>query len=169
MNPQAQSSTRNRRKSSPAASKHATELLPLPCTGGRLRRLTRRMTSFYEQHLRAAGLKLSQYSVLAHLSREAQTLMHLADQLEMDRTTLTRGLQPLIERGWVVEVPGTDARQRCFVLTAQGERFRMEAQQHWRDAQLALEAHLGRDFTVNLQAQLDQALDRLKPALAEDN
>ncbi len=169
MNPQALSGPRARRKSSPAAGKHAAELLPLPCTGARLRRLTRRMTSFYEQRLRAVGLKLGQYSVLVHLDREAQTLTHLADQLEMDRTTLTRGLQPLIERGWVTEVPGSDARQRCFVLTAQGERFRTEAQHHWRDAQLALEAHLGRDFTANLQAQLDQALDRLKPALAEDN
>ena len=167
MNTQAHS--RTRRKSPPVASKHDAGPAPLPCTGGRLRRLTRRMTSFYEQHLRVVGLKLSQYSVLAHLGREAQTLTHLADQLEMDRTTLTRGLQPLIERGWVAEAPGSDARQRCFVLTTQGERFRTEAQRHWRDAQLALEAHLGRDFTANLQAQLDQALDRLKPALAEDN
>lgn len=142
---------------------------PLPCTGAHLRRLTRRMTSFYEQHLRAVGLKLSQYSVLAHLSREAQTLLHLAGQLEMDRTTLSRGLQPLIDRGWVAEVAGDDARQRCFVLTAAGVRFRTQARQHWFEAQLALEAHLGRDFTANLQAQLDQALDRLKPALAEDN
>ena len=169
MTPQALPGPEPRRKSSLAASKHAPELSPLPCTGGRLRRLTRRMTSFYEQHLRVVGLRLSQYSVLAHLGREAQTLMHLADQLEMDRTTLTRGLQPLIERGWVAEVPGSDARQRCFMLTASGVRFRTQAQHHWREAQLALEAHLGRDFTANLQAQLDQALDRLKPALAEDN
>ena len=127
------------------------------------------MTSFYEQHLRAVGLKLSQYSVLAHLTTEPQTLLHLADKLEMDRTTLSRGLQPLIEQGWVIEVAGTDARQRCFMLTGKGQRFWQEAEQCWRGAQQALEAQLGRDFTANLQAQLDQALDRLKPALAEDN
>lgn len=155
------SAARNVSRSAPAG--------PLPCTGARLRRLNRRMTSFYEQHLRAVGLKLGQYSVLVHLGREPKTLLNLAAELEMDRTTLTRGLQPLIERSWVNEVPGSDARQRCFVLTAQGERFRKEAKRHWREAQLALEAHLGRDFTANLQAQLEQALDRLKPALAEDN
>ncbi|HEX9389900.1 MAG TPA: MarR family winged helix-turn-helix transcriptional regulator [Usitatibacteraceae bacterium] len=160
-------STLERTKRAP--SRAAATPVPLPCTGARLRRLTRRMTSFYEQHLRGLGLKLGQYSVLVHLGREPQTLMHLADELEMDRTTLTRGIQPLIEHGWVSEVPGSDARQRCFVLTAQGERFRQDAEAQWCQAQLALEARLGRDFTANLQAQLDQALDRLKPALAEDN
>src|SRR5258706_11002352 len=119
-------STLERTKRAP--SRAAATPVPLPCTGARLRRLTRRLPSFYEQNLRGLGLKLGQYSVLVHLGREPQTLMHLADELEMDRTTLTRGIQPLIEHGGVSEVPGSDARQRCFVLTAQGERFRQDAE-----------------------------------------
>ncbi|MBL8523925.1 MAG: winged helix-turn-helix transcriptional regulator [Betaproteobacteria bacterium] len=142
---------------------------PLPCTGGRLRKLTRRMTSFYEQHLRAIGLKLSQYSVLMNLSTEPQTLLQLADRLEMDRTTLTRSLKPLVDQGWVAEVAGDDARRRLLVLTASGHRFRKQAQQVWCDAQLALETQLGRDFTADLNAQLDRALSQLKPALPEEN
>lgn len=143
--------------------------MPLPCTGGRLRKLTRRMTSFYEQHLRSIGLKLSQYSVLMNLSTEPQTLLQLADRLEMDRTTLTRSLKPLVEQGWVAEVAGDDARRRLLILTTSGHRFRKQAQQVWRDAQLALEAQLGRDFTAELNAQLDRALSQLKPALPEEN
>jgi DNA-binding MarR family transcriptional regulator len=147
----------------------ASAASPLPCTGARLRRLTRRMTSFYEQHLRLIGLKLGQYSLLSRLGSEPQSLINLADALEMDRTTLSRGLQPLLAQGWVAEVRGRDARQRCYVLTGDGLRFRKEAHRHWQRAQLALEDHLGRAFTANLQAQLEQALARLKPALAEDN
>jgi DNA-binding MarR family transcriptional regulator len=142
---------------------------PLPCTGGRLRKLTRRMTSFYEQHLRSIGIKLSQYSVLMNISTEPQTLLQLAARLEMDRTTLTRSLKPMIDQGWVAEVAGDDARQRLLILTACGHRFRKQAQQVWHDAQLALEAQLGRNFVADLNAQLDRALSQLKPALAEEN
>jgi DNA-binding MarR family transcriptional regulator len=142
---------------------------PLGCTGARLRRLTRRVTAFYEHHMRDSGLKLSQYSLLAQLSEVPQSLTALADRMEIDRTTLTRSLQPLLEQGWVAESSGTDARQRLFVRTASGIRARNAARTCWRQAQLALEQHLGRDFVANFHVQLDQALSRLKPALPEDN
>ena len=143
--------------------------LPLVCTGARLRRLTRRVTAFYEHYMRDSGLKLSQYSLLAQLSEVPQSLSALADRMEIDRTTLTRGLQPLLEQGWVAESAGTDARQRLFVRTVGGTRARNMARKYWRQAQLALEQHLGRDFVANLHSQLEQALSRLKPALPEDN
>ncbi len=127
------------------------------------------MTSFYEQHLRATGLKLSQYAVLSNLSDQAQTILQLADRLEMDRTTLTRSLKPLVAQGWVMEAVGGDARQRLIKLTPQGKSFRQQAQARWRDAQLALESQLGRDVVSALNAQLEHALSQLKPALPEDN
>ena len=142
---------------------------PVACTGARLRRLTRRVTAHYEHHLRASGLKLSQYSLLAQLSPEPQPLTALAERMEMDRTTLTRSLQPLLDRGLVEESAGADARQRLFVLTAGGAGVRSTARRQWRQAQVALEAHLGREFVANLHAQLEQALTRLKPALPEKN
>lgn len=142
---------------------------PLPCTGGRLRKLTRRMTSFYEQRLRTIGLKLSQYSVLMNISTEPQSLLQLAARLEMDRTTLTRSLKPLVECGWVAEAPADDARQRLLVLTTSGQHFRKRAQRVWREAQSALETQLGRDFVVALNAQLERALSQLKPGLPEEN
>lgn len=142
---------------------------PLPCTGGRMRKLTRRMTSFYEQHLRGIGLKLSQYSVLMNISTKPQTLLQLADRLEMDRTTLTRSLKPLVDQGWVAEAAGDDARQRLLILTPSGHRFRKEAQEAWRTAQLSLEAQLGRDFVADLNTQLESALSQLKLTLPEEN
>lgn len=142
---------------------------PLVCTGARLRRLTRRVTAFYEHHMRESGLKLSQYSLLAQLSEVPQSLTALADRMEIDRTTLTRSLQPMLEQGWVAESSGTDARQRLFARTASGTRARNAARMYWRQAQLAIEQHLGQDFVTNFHAQLDQALSRLKPALPEDN
>jgi DNA-binding MarR family transcriptional regulator len=159
----------SRAKTARCASPGEGPAWPVACTGARLRRLTRRVTAHYENHLRASGLKLSQYSLLAQLSRAPQPLTALAERMEMDRTTLTRSLQPLLDRGLVEESTGADARQRLFVLTASGARVRNAARTQWRQAQVSLEAHLGREFVANLHAQLEQALTRLKPALPEDN
>lgn len=45
----------------------------------------------------------------------------LADQLVMDRTTLTGNLGPLQEPGLVEIVPGEDKRTREVKLTARGQ------------------------------------------------
>ena len=119
--------------------------------------------------MRSTGLKLSQYSLLAQLTEVPQSLTALAARMEIDRTTLTRNLRPLLDQHWVAESAGTDGRHRLFALTAEGSRVRSNARTQWRHAQLALEQHLGRDFVANLHTQLEQALARLKPALPEEN
>lgn len=145
----------------------SAEVLSLRCTGATVRRFARRITSFYEQRLQ--GVKLSQYSVLAHLSDEPQSLQQLSRRLEMDRTTLTRNLKPLLANGWVSEVAGDDARQRLLALTAAGKRIRSQARESWRSAQAALERELGADFVARLHAQLDTALAKLKAVLPDQN
>lgn len=161
--------SKSRPKSGRSAIAAASSPWPVACTGARLRRLTRRVTAFYEHHMRASGLKLSQYSLLVQLSEVPQPLTALADRMEIDRTTLTRSLQPLLEQGLVGESSGVDARQRLFALTADGTRLRTQARKQWRQAQLALEDNLGRDFVADLHTRLELALSRLKPALPEDN
>jgi DNA-binding MarR family transcriptional regulator len=52
-----------------------------------------RITQFYNQHLAAAGLRTTQYSILARLRRLGpMTINALADELVMDRTTLGRNI-----------------------------------------------------------------------------
>jgi len=156
-------------RSKPARARSTDAEWPVACTGARLRRLTRRVTAHYEHHLRAMGLKLSQYSLLVHLSERPESMNALAARMEIDRTTLSRNLQPLLDRGLVSETSGSDGRQRLFLLSASGARLRSAARKQWRQAQVALEQHLGRDFVANLHTQLEQALSRLKPALPEEN
>jgi DNA-binding MarR family transcriptional regulator len=142
---------------------------PTLCTGACMRRITRRVTSFYEPYLQPVGLTLSQYSLLSNLSDTAQSLSELANRLEMDRTTLTRNLEPLLERGLVARATGEDARRRLYKLTPAGRKLRRSAYAAWKVAQQALEKALGRDLVANIHAQLDQALSKLKPALPEEN
>ena len=153
----------------PNASPAKPDVRALQCTGATVRRFARRITSFYDLHMHQTGLKLSQYSVLAHLSDEAQSLRQLSDRLEMDRTTLTRNLAPLLANGWVAGVRGSDARQRLLVLTPAGKRRRAAARAAWKNAQQDLEEQLGMDLVAGLHARLDKALSKLKAVLPDEN
>src|SRR5262249_59557256 len=79
------------------------------CTCSRLRKLTRRITQHYDAHLVAAGLRVTQYSLLANLCRGGPaTMSKLAVALAMDRTTLTRHLKPLAHAAPLPAAPRDD-------------------------------------------------------------
>jgi DNA-binding MarR family transcriptional regulator len=132
-----------------------------------MRRLARAMSRLYDQHLAAAGLKTTQYSVLAHASRAALPVAELADRLGMERTTLTRNLKPLCEAGWVELAAGRDARQRIVTLTAAGRAKLKAAWPAWRAAQDAFEQQVGIDTVRELHDQLDSTLAQVSPLLQE--
>ena len=60
----------------------------------------------------------TQYSLLSHLARlEPVRPGDLAAEMEMDASTLTRNLRPLMRQGWVEVGPGDDGRSRLVTLT----------------------------------------------------
>ena len=91
----------------------------------------------------------------------------LAAEMEMDASTLTRNLQPLIKQGWVVVGPGEDGRSRHVRLTPAGRRKRSEAQREWKRAQLAFNAHLGEERVQRLHALIDECLAAMHDAALE--
>jgi len=140
---------------------------PIGCTCFKLRKLTRTMSRLYDQHLAAAGLRTTQYSVLVNAGREALPVAELAERLATERTTLTRNLKALIEAKWVVLQPGPDSRQRIVTITDAGRAKLRQAYPFWRAAQTQFEQLLGLGAVRALHAQLDTALDQLTP-LPED-
>jgi DNA-binding MarR family transcriptional regulator len=73
----------------------------------------------------------------------------------MDRTTLTRNLEPLVRQGLVEIVPGQDRRQRVARLTPGGEAAWERAWSYWRLAQTALAGEVGQSEIELLHTQLD--------------
>src|SRR5215831_11228066 len=100
-----------------------TRLKPELCNCLALRQASRRVTQFYDQFLTAAGLRTTQFSILARLRRLGPTTISvLAADLVMDRTTLGRNLQPLEREGLVAVVKGReDRRSREIRLTRSEE------------------------------------------------
>jgi DNA-binding MarR family transcriptional regulator len=135
---------------------------PSPCTCFRLRRASRRMTQVYDHELAPVGLSLNQYSILRRSERGPRVLGELADELGMDRTTLTRNLSPLVEAGLVEAVRGHDARQRMVAVTASGRDRLAAARPRWRRAQAAIDTMLGEAGVARLHRDLDRLDDLLR-------
>ena|SRR5947209_154189 len=136
--------------------------IPRGCTSFKLRRLTRRVSQHYDRVVGECGLKTTQYSLLSQLEQLAPVRpSDLAAAMAMDASTLTRNLQPVVERGWAEIHPGKDGRSRLVVLTAKGRAKRAEAQRAWKRAQLALNEQLGGERVAALHALLDDCLVRL--------
>ena len=126
------------------------------CTCLAVRQAARHITQFYDRHLASAGLRTTQFSVLARLRRHGvMTINALADEMVMDRTTLGRNILPLERDGLITIKPGrTDRRSKELRLTDAGlERLRA-GYQGWRDAQKGFATAFGNERTVGLRALL---------------
>src|SRR5512147_2316199 len=104
-----------------AASKVGQTLLDT-CMCHKTRMAARAITRAYDDALRSTGLRATQISVLAAVgARGALSIKSLADSLEMERTTLTRNLRPLEERGYVLLAPERRHRSRMLTLSKAGQ------------------------------------------------
>ena len=89
-----------------------------------VRQVARYITQFYDQHVVAAGLRTTQYGILAKLKRHGpMSINALAAELVTDRTTLGRNVQSLERDSLIVIEPDPqDRRSRILRLTRTGER-----------------------------------------------
>lgn len=125
-----------------------------------LRRVARQMSKRYDDALRPLGLKAGQFTILASLLRDRPVpLTGLARGLGMDRTTLTKDLQPLVQRGLVQSfTPREDARVRALALTDAGRALLSQAVPLWSDAQRVTEHKLGDGRWPGIRSNLDRMI-----------
>src|ERR1700737_149830 len=101
---------------------------PLPrnaCTCGSLRKASRRVSQFYDTALAPAGIKSTQFSILAEVDRGSLegrvTMCELAASRVMDRSTLGHSLKPLERDDLVIlRLSDDDRRKRYVELTKKG-------------------------------------------------
>jgi len=139
---------------------------PQACLCFNLRKAARAVTQLYDAALEPAGLRATQFSLLAVLDgrdgrdgRDAVTITDLARAMVMDRTTLTRNLRPLEKQGLVAIAPGDDRRTREVSLTRRGRRTLTRATPRWRHAQTGMLDALGDRRARRLLDELSGAID----------
>ncbi len=122
-----------------------------------LRRTARRVTQLYDEALAPAGIRLTQYSLLATLDRAGSiALTPLAEHLGMDRTTLTRNLAPLVTRK-LIKLEAAAGRTKLAQLTARGAKLLEEAYPYWQSAQRGFARGLGAEDAARLRALASEA------------
>lgn len=148
----------------------STEPLPQGCTNFKLRQLLRSVSRLYDAEIAQAGLKGTQYSLLSHvLALGPIAPSALADRMGMDASTLTRNLRPLIDKGWVVQGPGADARSRLVTITPAGTAKQTEARLYWKRAQQQLTERLGAQQVLQLHQLMALAQQRLHDLPASED
>ena len=122
-----------------------------PCLCNALRQATRAVSRLYDEELRGAGLRTTQYSLLQRLRRAGEVRQRdLGGLTSLDETTLTRNLRPLIDAGWVAIRPGEDRREKLIRLTDAGAAKLREARPAWARAQKRLRSRLPKGTWASL-------------------
>ncbi|MCY4190988.1 MAG: MarR family winged helix-turn-helix transcriptional regulator [Rhodospirillaceae bacterium] len=137
------------------------------CTCQNLRQASRVVTQYFEQTLEPTGLKVTQLPVLAAAATMGPIPMsQLAEALVMDRTTLTRNLQPLERAKLVTVTSGADRRSRMVLATPKGLDALGAALPLWKQAQSDTVEALGRFKWGVLMDTLRATVDATRSAKA---
>jgi DNA-binding MarR family transcriptional regulator len=115
-----------------------------------LRKATRAVSRLYDDHLRACGLNITQYSMLRMIEFGHQiSVSTLGRHMVMDQTSITRALAPLERDRLIRSRAGSDKRTRIVSLTKKGTKLIATAKPHWDEAQKAFLDLIGdRRWTV---------------------
>ena len=107
------------------------------------RRAARAITQVYDRELRSSGLRATQFTLLSYLLNAGRRPMNqAADYMGLERTTLTRNLQPLLALDYITVDEGEDRRVKLIGITPAGRAAMSAALPHWRKAQRAMSARL---------------------------
>ncbi|MCW5725173.1 MAG: winged helix-turn-helix transcriptional regulator [Maricaulaceae bacterium] len=117
------------------------------------RRAARRITRDFDRALRPHGLRSTQFSALAVLTLAGpKTTGELAAILSADRTTMTRNLAVLEQRGLLEIRRGKDARERIAEVTGKGREALNAAFLSWRKTQSTILESMGGETADSLRA-----------------
>lgn len=113
------------------------------CLCDTLRMTARAVTAVYDEALRALGLRVTQFTLLARAASIGPVeSWRLSESLGLDKTTLTRNLRPLQRRGLIAIEPGEDRRTRLVRATPAGAKLLKEASACWRSVQASFKKRL---------------------------
>jgi len=150
--------------------RNVTPHLVIPCACANLRRAARAVTRAYEAALSGVDITPTRLVIFQVLSQFKEPVRQgeIGTILGLDKTTLTRSLQPLAEQDLVESSRGGDNRETRWALTRGGRLQLRIATGVWEDTQERLRAKIGRERWDRLAADLavvSAAADEIAPEL----
>ena len=130
--------------------------VPTPCACTSIKKLSRVLVRVYDVALAGSPMNVTQLAVLRCIARrKGEPLLHVAEELEMDRSSLYRALGPMVRDKWVVVTSGIDARSCTAVITRKGHVLLKKAGEQWENVQTRVVERFGRRewaaFVANIE------------------
>ena len=127
------------------------------------RKAARAITQFYNTIVDDQSLGATQRSLLtvAYIAG-AIPISKMAEIAVMDRTTMTRNLQPLQKEHLIIIKPGEDRRERIIQITKKGTDLLKKTMHKWEKAQIEFEKRLGSRKFDQLMSMLTETIDAIK-------
>lgn len=95
-----------------------------PCINLQMMRSSHFIMKAYDDAYRPFGVKATQMPVLGIVSRlQPVTIKIVADEMESERSAISRKMQVMEKNGWVKEDPDTTGKEKSFKLTAKGRNL----------------------------------------------
>jgi len=116
------------------------------CVCFNVRRAARSVTQVYDEALAPVKVSSGQFVILlsVRILGEA-TMQKLAETVALDRSALSRAVQPLMRRGLLKIEPGRDRRTKLIRLSESGMQLLAEGAPYWEQAQARMRGALGQD------------------------
>src|SRR5215471_18374546 len=135
---------------------HHIENVPLPCACTSVKKLSRVLGRVYDAALAVSPMNVTQLAVLRCIARrKGEPLMRVADELEMDRSSLYRAIDIMVRDRWIEVAPGVDERSRTAVITRKGHHLLEKAGAQWERVQRRVVRRFGRNewaaFVANVE------------------
>jgi DNA-binding MarR family transcriptional regulator len=128
------------------------------CVSTRVRQLSRIVTRVYDDAMRPHGITGSQFTLLTQLaSRDGITAVEIGQDLDIEKSTLSRNLKRLLALGMIIMDPPAGRRGRGLHLTPKGESVIRSAFPVWQDAQRRALTALGPESRSVLDGLLSHA------------
>ena len=106
------------------------------CKCIRLRKASNNLTKIYDSALIKVGLKITQLSTLKKIQKLGKTnIRDLSSELELDRTTVLRNIEKLIEMDLVSDKYENDDKNKMIQLTTVGKSKLREAIIIWKETE----------------------------------
>jgi DNA-binding MarR family transcriptional regulator len=104
------------------------------------------VTDYYDRLLAPVGITLNQFSLLKNLRDIGiSSVSRLANHVGLDRSTLVRGLKPLLKAGYIEDISQAGKRDNQMRLTPLGYQTVAAAMPFWEQAQERVVRQMGED------------------------
>ena len=92
------------------------------CINMQILRASHYVLKTYDDAYRDLGVRATQMPVIGLIARKGPiTIRQIADEMESERSVLSRKLQVMEKNGWISEDPETTGKEKSFVLAEEGK------------------------------------------------